>query len=66
MTKGAVAIGEALEDKKYLEVLIMKQNEIYAEGIVALQNVLMNSRNLKELNLSSNGIGDEGAQLLAD
>jgi Ran GTPase-activating protein (RanGAP) involved in mRNA processing and transport len=66
MTKGAVAIGEALEDKKYLEVLIMKQNEIDAEGVLALQTVLQNSKNLKEINLSGNNIGDEGTQILAE
>ena len=44
----------------------MKQNEINAEGVVALQAGLMNSKNLKELNLSGNNIGDEGAQILAE
>jgi hypothetical protein len=27
-TEGAIALGEALKDKKYLEVFVLKKNEI--------------------------------------
>lgn len=58
---GAVALGEALKDKKYLEVLVLKKNEINVTGIRALKEVLNLSKTIKELNLSGNNIGDEGA-----
>ena len=64
--EGAVALGEALKDKKYLEVLVLKKNEINIAGIRALKDVLNLSKTIKELNLSGNNIGDEGAQIVTE
>jgi Ran GTPase-activating protein (RanGAP) involved in mRNA processing and transport len=49
-----------LRDKKYLEVFVLKKNEIGIQGLRALKDVLNNSKTIKELNLSGNNIGDEG------
>lgn len=64
--EGAIALGEALKDKKYLEVLVLKKNDINIQGIRALKEVLNLSKTIKELNLASNGIGDEGASIVCD
>jgi len=64
--EGAVALGEALKDKKYLEVLVLKKNDINIQGIRALKEVLNLSKTIKELNLASNAIGDEGASIVCD
>lgn len=50
-----------MKDKKYLEVFVLKKNEINVAGIKALKDVLSFSKAIKELNLSGNSIGDEGA-----
>ena len=63
---GAIALGDALKDKKYLEVLVLKKNDINITGLRALKDVLFNSKTIKELNLSSNAIGDEGASASTD
>lgn len=60
-SEGAIALGEALKDKRYLEVLVLKKNDIHIAGIRALKDVLNSSKSIKELNLAGNGIGDEGA-----
>ena len=39
---------------------------IYAVGVLIIQTVLQNSKNLKELNLSGNIIGDIGTQILTE
>ena len=64
--EGAIALGEALKDKKYLEVLVLKKNDITVAGIRALKDVLNMSKTIKELNLAGNGIGDEGAAIVTD
>jgi len=47
-------------------VLVLKKNEINVQGIRALKDVLNSSKTIRELNLAGNGIGDEGAQIVAD
>ena len=65
-SEGAIAIGESLKDKKYLEVFVLKKNEIGLQGIRALKDVLNQSKTIKELNLAGNNIGDEGAIALSE
>lgn len=65
-SEGAVSLGEALKDKKYLEVLVLKKNDINISGIRALKDVLNSSKTIKELNLAGNSIGDEGAAIVVE
>ena len=65
-SEGAMALGEALKDKKYLEVLVLKKNDINIAGIRALKEVLNLSKTIKELNLAGNNICDEGAAIVAE
>ena len=55
-----------MKDKKYLEVLVLKKNEIKVEGIRALKECLNLSKTIKELNLAGNNIEDEGVQIVCD
>ena len=57
-------MGQSLKDKKYLEVFNLKKNEISFQGIKALEECLGLSKTIKELNLSGNNIGDEGAEIV--
>lgn len=63
-SEGAVALGESLRDKKYLEVFNVKKNEIGLQGIKAMEDCLNLSRAIKELILSGNNIGDEGLEIV--
>jgi Ran GTPase-activating protein (RanGAP) involved in mRNA processing and transport len=63
---GAISIGEALKDKKYLEVIVLKRNEIGIHGMRSLKEVLYLSKTIKELNLAGNKIGDEGCIMVCD
>jgi Ran GTPase-activating protein (RanGAP) involved in mRNA processing and transport len=60
---GAKEIGIALANKKYLEVLNLRRNDIGKEGISELEKCLLASR-IKELDLSGNKIGDEGCRIV--
>jgi len=59
-------LGKALKDKRYLEVLALKRNDIGINGIRDLESVLVNSKTIRELDLAGNQIGDEGAQIVTD
>jgi len=45
-------------------VLALKKNDIGKAGINALENVLMLSKTIKELDLACNLIGDEGVSIV--
>ena len=62
--EGAIALGQSLKDKKYLEVFNLKKNEIGLAGIKSLEDCLSLSKTIKELNLSGNFIGDEGVEIV--
>lgn len=57
---GAAALGKALQDKKYLEVLVLKRNDIGLAGVRELQAVLVNSKTVRILDLAGNNITDAG------
>jgi len=51
---GACALGKALKDKRYLEVLALKRNDIGITGIRELESALQLSKTIRELDLSGN------------
>jgi len=53
---GAAALGKALQDKKYLEVLCLKRNDIGLSGIKELQAALTNSKTVRILDFAGNNI----------
>lgn len=57
-------MGRALREKRHLEVLALKKNDISFDGLSELQNVLQNSKTIRELDLSGNHIGDEGVKIV--
>ena len=60
---GAKEIGIALANKKYLEVLNLRRNDIGVEGMKELEKALVVSR-IKELDLAGNKILDEGVRIV--
>ena len=62
--EGALALGKALCEKRYLEVLALRKNDIGIEGLTELENVLKSSKTIRELDLGCNAIGDEGVRLV--
>lgn len=56
-TKGAVLIGEALQDEHFaLERLSMDQNEIGANGGYAIASAMFNKEQLQSLNINGNQV----------
>ena len=51
---GAHALGKALKEKRHLEVLALRKNDITFDGLSELENVLQNSKTIRELDLSGN------------
>lgn len=51
---GALALGKALKGKRYLEVLALKKNDIGLAGLHELEDVLQNSKTIRELDLAGN------------
>lgn len=50
-----------------MEVLNVKQNQIYTEGLMEILDAFENNRNLKlkQLDISSNKVNDDGGKMLA-
>jgi len=53
-----------LREKRYLEVLALRKNDIGLEGLSELESVLQSSKTIRELDLGCNAIGDEGVRIV--
>lgn len=62
---GARTLAESLEYSNSLESLNLEKNEIGADGLESLCAALQKC-NLEVLNISSNSIGDKGAEVISD
>ncbi|KNC97149.1 GTPase-activating protein RNA1 [Spizellomyces punctatus DAOM BR117] len=60
------ALAEALEDKVNLVELDLSDNAFGPAGAEPLQRLLINNRNIQVLRLNNNGLGIEGARLVAE
>ena len=61
---GATTLGYALKDKKCLEVLCLKRNDIGIVGLKELSSVIESSKPLRVLDLTGNKLGDEGVSMV--
>jgi Ran GTPase-activating protein (RanGAP) involved in mRNA processing and transport len=63
---GISAVALAVERLKVLRVLKLNGNGFSSEGVAQLVTVLKPSTTLKRLEMCSNRIGDDGAELIAE
>lgn len=64
-SKSTEVIGKYLTQYSSLEILCLPNNKLQSEGIKHFK-VLLEKKNLTELDLSSNNIGVEGAKVISD